>query len=172
MLRTRLKKNKNLLPKLRKQLEKLRNKKVEYGYFQSQGEHYSGLTYPELMNILEFGSISSDRIPPRMVFTYTYKANPVSKNKEVQSHLSEYIMSITTRAKDPNPMLRNIASDYIQKTLSLFGHPSQVNVSNKDSTIRQKQGNNTPLVWTGDLAEKMAYRLDGKVVVMGDKLWS
>lgn len=139
--------------KLLSKLKKIHQESVSVGYFQEQGEHYSGMTYPELMAVLEFGT-KDGRIPPRLMkHKVAYFFNPPASNKVIKNSLSDYfkVRSNTSITQT----FTKIAEEYRHSMWQLFGN---IRPSNADVTIRLK-GFNSPYIDTGDLNRNLSYKL-------------
>jgi hypothetical protein len=131
---------------------------VFFGYYATQGKHYSGLSYPELMAIHEFGAPTAGfggvGIPPRPVLSITMKLVKANGTKQIYTPLSKYFGRLGGTPKSEF-YLNKIGLNLASTAQNLFGsHPPLI--SNSLSTSQSK-GFNKPLIWTGDLKANIAY---------------
>lgn len=146
----KIKSNTRKLDQLTKELKKIHNKNVSFGYYQEQGTHYSGYSYPDLMSYLEYGDHAHD-VPPRPVFSATSGKMRATSGREVRRYIENFVGGKMTASFT----LDMVGAEYAKWTQDMFGVPSQVNVSNSPRTVSLK-GGDTPLVDTGDLKQHLA----------------
>lgn len=166
-----LKVKKNHIPNLIQRFKELDKAKFKVGYWETQGRHPSGLTYPTLFTILSYGS-SSAGIVARPVLDLEFSTfSPLDKNLMLKNKLKLYFSNI--KSKTPRititKMLSAVAGDYVEKTRNSFGDLSKL-ASNTPFTIYLKQRagvspSNNPLVWTGDLRSNLSYSINGQPIV-------
>lgn len=163
-LKLKLKKKGNKLEKLGKNLKKLNNESVEVGHFASQGKHSTtDLTYVELMAIANLGLNG----PPRRVLT-------LLKHKERKLDDSQYntLMQAWGKSNYGNAankrLLEGFGSAMAMKEKALFGRVAPATMPANSPTTKKKvgvMGKNAPLVDTGELKSKVAYKTSlGKTV--------
>lgn len=144
-----------------KQTEKLLKKlnlksSVQVGHFQDQGQHYSEMSYPELMKLHHVGTgTGPGEIPARPILDILdfrvaqnkrkafFGVKTVFKEADYKYSVRKYLLKVGERLRK---MERAIFGD----TAALAG--------NKPKTISMKQGKNTPLIDTGDLKSKIEVR--------------
>lgn len=149
---------KNNIPNLRQRIIDIANQKVFFGYYAAQGTHYSGLSYPELMAIHEFGvhgvGFNGAGIPPRPVLSITMKIVKAGGAKQVYTPLSKYFGRLGVTSKSEF-YLSKIGLNLATTAQKLFGKSPPL-TPNSSWTTKAK-GFNKPLVWTGDLKANIAY---------------
>ncbi len=156
---------------LEKRLRALHKAETFVGYSSEQGTHKpSGLSYPHLVGILSAGF--SPHLPARPIFLVAGKKFKFQGSK-VKKTLALYLKDIKTNKSDKQ--LKNVQKafvrDFSKEVLDVFGDPSQL-ASNKPSTIAQKKVNkiDSPLVDTGELKDKLAFRLNQGAIQTVKKL--
>jgi len=138
--------------KIRKSVKDIHQENVQIGYFAGQGQHTSGLSFPALMAIHEFGT---DDIPKRPVFQITAFGAKPQKSSRVKSAIRNWSSNLAGRA-DAKLLLDTIGKYHQKELQSLFGDTSAL-ASNRPTTIRIK-GRDEPLVDSGELRDNLAYR--------------
>ena len=149
----------------RKKIEELINKKndfVEIGHFEAQGTHPTiGRSYVDLMKLHHNGGTIRSNVPnpPRPVMhILNFKAEKVLMSPQLRKEGEALLKS---GAKDPLIIVgKRLAA--VEK--SIFGDPSLL-TSNAESTIAAKHGADTPLVETGELRSKVAYRTSKSKII-------
>lgn len=140
----------NQFDKLIKQVRNLNNESVKVGHFNSQGKHDSGMTYPELMALHHTGNPEAN-LPPRMVLAILF-----NKFRKLQApEIRRAFKSWGNRKKGENSdrmLLNDIGSFLRDEEKKIFG--SNVLAPN---AVPPKNRNN-PLIETGDLKSKVAYK--------------
>jgi hypothetical protein len=154
MIKLKVKKKGNQLERLVKSLHGLNGETVQVGHFSEQGKHYSGYTYPELMALHHNPRANGFDFPPRPVLDILFAKNLNLDSQGIKRILSQY------RKMELNENANNFLLDSIGKYLreqekKIFG--SSELAPNAESTQEQK-GKNSPLIDTGDLRRKTAYR--------------
>jgi hypothetical protein len=149
-LKVSLKKQGNQLEKLSQQLLSLNNAFVEVGHFSSQGKHASGFTYPELMAIHHAGNPETD-LPARPVLDILF-----FRRRKLTAPVLRRAFKLWKGRKPGNGsdgmLLDDIGKFFREEEQKIFGSPSLV-----PNAVPPKESNN-PLVDTGDLKSKVAYR--------------
>lgn len=153
-LNIKVKKTGNMFEKLTKGISDLNNEKVQSGHFEEQGEHYSGHTYPELMALHHNPEGNGFDFPPRPVLDILFHRNENLDNPQIKTILNKY------RKLEPNEannklLLEELGKYLVKQEKEIFG--SSALAPNAQSTIDQK-GKNSPLVDTGSLRDKVAYK--------------
>lgn len=141
-----------------KKLTSISGEGVEVGHFQEQGEHYSGYTFVELMYYHHTGSDprGDQPVQPRPVLNFLRAFLNLSDPK--------YNRAIRNWFKRPpssashGKLLADIGALISEEEKAIFGNSALLTVTD----------NPTPLVDTGDLRDKVAYKTSvNKVVVEG-----
>lgn len=152
MIKAKIVKKGRTFDKIRKSVKDIHQENVQVGYFAGQGQHASGLSFPALMAIHEFGT---DDIPKRPVFQITAFGAKPQKSSRIKSAIRNWSSNLTGRA-DAKLLLDTIGKYYQKELQSLFGDTSAL-ASNSPITIRIK-GRDEPLVDSGELRDNLAYR--------------
>lgn len=131
-------------------LKKLDNQSVSVGHFESQGLHSSGKSYVNLMKEHHTGD---EITPPRPVLTIlNFRLRGYLSSSEAKSLLKRW-------AKDPKNIdlfLSSLGKKIAQQEKQIFGNNTEL-ASNAPLTQKLK-GRDSPLVDTGELRSKVAYR--------------
>ena len=135
----------------RKAMKVLDKSKAEVGFFQSQGRHHSGLTYPTLMKIHEYGGGNNPIRPVFRIATRKARISP-KRNKYVKSAFNSWVKAAPKRT-DPTKILEAIGESLKAQLKPIFG-----------SNYLTVTSNPTPLVDTGDLASKVTFRISTESV--------
>jgi hypothetical protein len=154
MIKLKVKKKGNQLEKLVKNFHDLNGENVQVGHFASQGKHYSGYTYPELMALHHNPRTNGFDFPPRPVLDILFAKNLNLNSQGIKRILSQYRkMELNQNA---NKFLLDAIGKYLRnQEKRIFG--SSDLAPNAESTAERK-GKNSPLIDTGDLRRKVAYR--------------
>ncbi len=137
------------LEKLINRIKSTRGKIVETGYFQEQGLHSEyGMFYGRLMQIHEFGMFG---LPERPVQLPTWRYM-----KSTYSDWSYEIKRFIQGKQELSDVLTKVGSKASSFAKSVFGDTSMLE-PNAPSTIEEK-GSNSPLVDTGELRDKWAFK--------------
>lgn len=152
--KSKLKKVGNKFDKLVKGIKDLNNEKVQVGHFKEQGRHSSGLTYAELMALHNNPQASGKDWPRRPVLDILVHEHRNLNDPEIRRILAKY------SSKEPTPqnnemLLEELGEFLRDEEKSIFG--SSKLASNAPST-QEIKGRNDPLVDTGDLRDRVAYR--------------
>lgn len=156
-LTTKLKKKGNQLEKLLKQVRNLNKESVQVGHFRESGKHPSGFTYPELMAIHHAGNPETN-LPARPVLDILF-----FRNRRLTANAIDMAFKAWGKRKLNASSNKKLLSDlgmYIRdEEKKIFG--SSVLAPN---AVPPKSFN-SPLVDTGELKSKVAYKtsLDKKV---------
>jgi len=131
-----------------KAFKNLDKESVEVGHFASQGKHYSGYTYPELLQfwVSELAPVKQD-VRAQFVFDHVRDGN-ILKIPEVKSALDKWAATPNRNQADNETLL-----DKIGRALRLK-YQVEFNVLQGPHMI----GTETPLYESGELAESTAYR--------------
>ncbi len=153
MIKTRVRRRGKEANRIATQLNSLNNASVSVGHYQEQGKHHSGFSYPELMAIHHNGGNPSGNapLPPRPVLDILKFRN---------QKLSDPLFKKAVKAwgmRTPSPSSNAILLDEIGKILrakekAIFGSSALA-----PNAVPPKSSN-TPLVDTGQLRSKVAYR--------------
>ena len=143
------------IEELDRRIEELEKEEAFVGVTEAQGQHYSGMTYPELGWLHANGS-EEIGIPERNVAEWgllTYKGHRKLK-KDLKAFLQNLDKRPSISAKQVNS---NWARDFQQHSLTIFGNTNYLE-SNSTFTQMLKEADgvnpaNNPLVWTGDYKE-------------------
>jgi len=111
----------------------------------------TGLTIAEVASINEFGT---DTIPSRPFIRQTFDENVTTIDSLVDRKENEVLAGKSTR-KDALMMIGQTHSNQIKKNIKTKG----VFVANAPSTIRMKNGKDTPLINTGRLRASVDYEV-------------
>ena len=156
----------NNLDKLEKRLKALAKLKTKVGYFQEQGDHYSGMTYPELVAMHSSG-VPSKNIPARPIFEIAYMSYDLKKST-IKNDLKKYLSSIG-KSSAPIKVEQigiNFVNSFSQHMIPIFGDTSKLKPNTPYTqhlkTLAGVEANN-PLVWTGDLRDNLSYKLNNKL---------
>ncbi len=157
---------KSNMDKLEKRLKALAKMKTKVGYFQEQGEHYSGMTYPELVALHSSG-VPSKNIPARPIFEIAYMSYDVNKST-IKKDLTKYLSKIgrSTSPIKVTTIGKNFVNSFSQHMLPIFGDTSKLKSNSPYTQHLKTQAGvepNNPLVWTGDLRDNLSYKLNNKL---------
>lgn len=155
MIKAKVKKVDNKLDKFTAKLRQLRNQQAQAGYFETGLKHEkSGLTYPELMELHEYGVRAESgrwKIPPRPLMAQTAHAFSKSNLKTLTKTLLKGLYGNL----DASDFLNAYAQRMKQEAMKIFGNTAILK-SNSPMTIGLK-GRDEPLVDTGSLKEQFKY---------------
>jgi hypothetical protein len=152
-LNVKVKKVGNHLQKLAQQFHKIDGESVEVGHFKSQGKHSSGYTYAELMLIHHNGGnpTGTNYLPPRPVLDLLFFNNQNLGDPKFKSVFTAW--SRRTLSKGSNAiLLQDIGAVLRDKEKAIFGSAALA-----PNAVPPKS-RNSPLVATGDLRSKVAYK--------------
>lgn len=165
-----LKRTVNNIPNLIKRFKELGKSKIEIGYWATQGLHNSGMLYPTLMAIHEFGAPSVG-IPSRPVLTDTFSIwSPLDKNMMLKKQLKLYFSNIKSKTPKMSAtlMMERVSGNYVDIVRSNFGDSGKL-VANAPLTQALKSAAGAdpskPLIWTGDLRDNLSYSINGQTIV-------
>ena len=132
-------------------MKNLQTANAQVGYFQEQGQHSSGFSYPALMYLQEvIGVPSASGKVYRRLFEITLL-------EQTKKNLYKQLSSLNT---DPSNTLEAFAKNTQKVIKRGFGN-SAILPPNAPSTVKKK-GFNAPLVETGDLRDNLAYKISTK----------
>lgn len=155
MASAKVKKVGNKTQKLAKGLADLGNQNIEVGHFREQGQHKdSGYTYAELMALHNNPTANGFDFPPRPVLDILFFRNRKLDDPKIRRIIERYSEVELTSAVIAR-MLDEIGHHLTEEGKKIFG--SAALAPNSEGTIAQK-GRNEPLVDTGSLKERTAYR--------------
>lgn len=145
------------LEKFIKKLQKTRSESVSTGYYGSQGNHSEyEMSYVELMQIHEYGQ---QGIPPRPVQMHTRHYMQDTYRQGWSLEIKKYISG----KQSLDGSLHAIGIEATGYAKGLFGKSPPL-TPNAQSTITEK-GFNEPLVDTGELRDKWAYKTTSSPVI-------
>ena len=128
---------------------------VDVGHFKESGMHYSGMTFPELMQLHHTGSFENN-IPARPVLSILFENEyKLAEKPPIKKLIMEYMESDLSDAS-LEKMLSGIGKYLSAKEKRIFG--SSLLAENAKSTQEMKGGRNSPLIDTGSLVDEVAYR--------------
>lgn len=154
MFKTNLKRKDKKLNKLVGGIRNLAKEKVQIGHFESQGMHYSGYTYPQLMALQHNPIANGFNFPPRPVLDILFFRNERLDAPEINTILKKYSQGGPTPSNN-KMLLDNLGKFLRRKEKEIFG--SSVLPPNAPMTIKKK-GRNSPLIDTRQLLNKVAYK--------------
>lgn len=149
----------DLMPELEKRVKELIHHKVEIGMFIEQGEHSeSGFDYVALFKYLSDGDPSRN-MPPRSPLQVVAALNDL-KRSGLKQDVKKYLTNLKTKPSiKVDDIMENVGMYYRGKVRDVFGDQSRL-APKAESTKAISQSPNTPLIETGELAKKVAYRVD------------
>jgi len=128
-----------------KAISKLDGEHVDIGWFQSQGKHPTAdLTFPQLAKYHATGG--GGRVTPRDVLALSSAVYPPNKDREVIQALTKWLSGGRTGGTEA--LLAVLGDVQVKRIQSLFG----------SSLLSPTSGNPDPLVETGALRNKTAYK--------------
>ncbi|AZV02122.1 hypothetical protein Arno162_82 [Pectobacterium phage Arno162] len=127
---------------------------VKVGYFDDQGKHHSGMTYPTLMYLQEVHGVrSKDGLVRRQAFGKTMQLS--SGDILNKTHLS--LLRSLRQLKNPDAALNTFGKEAQDAIKETFGNTALLK-SNAPATIKKK-GFNSPLIETSELRDRLTYRV-------------
>lgn len=149
MIQSKLQKTGNGFDEWVKKITEIDKAEVEVGHFEEQGLHRSKLTYPTLLALFHRGAVPNQ--PPRMILHALYMALNNLGSKEMAA-----IRNRWKKSGDARAALREVGEHIAKKEKRLFGVVGP---------YMPTDNSGTPLVETGDLRDRTAYRttLDPKI---------
>jgi len=152
----------DILKDITKKIKALEGHEVKVGMFSESGKHYSDYTYVELFKYLSEGDPSKN-LPPRSPLQVVAAMVPLIKSP-LQKDLQKYF----SMSKGSNISVDNILEDlgrfYREEVREVFGKVGPGIPPKADFTKIRSKSPYTPLIEQGDLAEKVAYRVDNHAV--------
>ena len=154
-MKARIVKKGNQTDKLLKELNQ--QTKVHVGHYNDQGEHYSGMTYPDLMKLHHNGTgAGRGEIPARPVLDIL--AFRVNNNIRKVFFGVSNVFKKGTYSANVIKYLTKVGSVLKGMERDVFGDTSAL-TSNRPKTVSLKQGRDQPLVDTEDLRNKIEVRI-------------
>lgn len=134
----------------------LSGSKVQVGIFSEAGTHPdSGMSYASLMYLQEVKGVrSKDGYIRRRAFEITSKLH----GKQLMNATMQKIKSAYSSGATGEQALTVFGKGLADSIKSVFGNPS-ILPGNALSTLRLKDGRNTPLVDSGELREKIKFKV-------------
>lgn len=133
--------------KLLNKIKDAENDKVDIGWFNEQGKHHSGMSYPELARV----HLNGVRVPKRDILGVAMFLHNPKTDKAIKRAIRKWLRKNNLATKDLFLMLGRVEKKNITETFgnSLLG-----------ITL-----NPTPLVDTGEWKSKTAFKLrsEGKI---------
>ena len=148
----------DIISDVKKKVQKLDNREVKVGMFSEQGKHYSGYTYVELFKYLSEGDFYNN-LPPRSPLEVVAALVPLVKSP-LQKDLARYLNDLSGKATvDVDSILNNLGKFYRDEVREVFGDSGKI--SEKSAYTKSVSNSpDTPLIETGDLSKKVAYKID------------
>jgi hypothetical protein len=152
-LKPSLKRVGNKFQKLVQQIQKLDKESVEIGHFKESGVHSSGFTYAELMAIHHNGGnpTGSVPLPPRPVLTILHARNLKLTDPAFKHAFNSWVQRKPSDTSD-NLLLEEIGRILRDKEKKIFGS------SDLTPNAVPPKTSNRPLIETGELRSKVAYK--------------
>jgi hypothetical protein len=151
-LKVKLVKKGSQFKKLIQQIHRLNNESVEIGHFKSQGEHESGFTYPELMALHHRGNPETP-LPPRPVLAILFFRFRKLKTKAPAIDRAFKAWGKRKSGDSSDKILLNDIGEFFrEEEKKIFGSSTLA-----PNAVPPKAFNN-PLIDTGDLKSKVAYK--------------
>jgi len=153
----------NFVPEIEKRINALEGHQVDVGMFASQGQHEgSGFTYVGLFKYMADGDPKRN-MPPRSPLHVVANMNKTLRKSGLKGDIQKYLTNIrsTKGSITKTELLNNLGEHYREEVRNVFGDESKLAPKNAKTTKPRSVSPNTPLVETGELAKKVAYRVDG-----------
>ena len=150
----------DMFKEIEKRLTDMKGHSVKIGMFAEQGTHKeSGMSYVKLFKYLSDGD-PSIRMPPRSPL-HTVAGLVPFKSSPLKKDLARYLSNLKGKAPiTVSDMLQNTGAFYRNEVRSVFGSP--LLAAKAISTKIKSKSPNTPLIETGDLASKVAFKVDNQ----------
>lgn len=140
------------LRELEKRIDQLEREEAFVGVSEAQGQHYSGMTYPEL-GILHANGSTELNIPSRDIAEWsllTYKGH-----RKLKADMKQFLQNLDKKPTiTAKRVAGNWAKDFHDHSLTIFGNTSYLESNSQyTQTLKSADGvnpPNNPLVWTGD----------------------
>lgn len=153
-IKFKVKKTGNYFDKLVKGIKDLNGESVQIGHFGPEKHSDTDLTYAELMAIHHNPTANGLSWPPRPVLDILFAKNLNLDSPAIKKIIKKYNKMDPSDAT--NRMLLDELGEYFrEEEKKIFG--SSELAPNAPATIAQK-GSNNPLIETGELREKTAYK--------------
>ncbi len=140
----------NTLEKLAQGLLKFNGEGGKVGHFSSQGIHHSGHTYPQLMSKHNTGN-PEIKLPTRPVLDILFARHRRLNKPPIKSAIRAWFKRKLSEGSD-NKLLNDIGAYLREEEKRIFGSASLA-----PNAVPPKAFNN-PLIDTGDLRAKVAYK--------------
>lgn len=158
------------LDNLEKRIRELQEAEIEVGYFQEQGNHYSGISYPDLIALHANGSEEMN-MPSRDVMGTSFDIfnADYANEKKLKSNIEKYLSNIKSKSApiSVNKLGESWSDSFMDSANAVFGNPLFL-APNSEFTKRLKDlagvDPDKPLVWTGDLQDNLTYRFNGQLI--------
>jgi hypothetical protein len=144
----------NQFQEVMKNITVVHGENVEVGHFAESGTHYSGYSYPQLMEIHHFGSLGHVSRPVLNVLFHKYFNMDSPK---VRAAINDWGNEPPTPSS-LNRMLNMLGEVLMEAEKDIFGNPAE---------IGPVTSNPTPLVLTHDLVDNTSYRTSIDKVIKG-----
>lgn len=153
-MRLKIKKKGKDMEKLLRQLHSFTQQTIQAGHFKEQGEHHSGMSYPELMALHHAAQANGMNFPDRPVLDILFHSRDVFNKPEAANILRRYKDSKVSAGSD-KAFLEDLGQYLVSKEKEVFG----------SGELAPTKAGNPPLVDTGDLRDRTAYKtsIDGQV---------
>lgn len=151
----------DLLPELKRRIRSLEGREVDIGMFAEQGKHEdSGFKYVDLFRHLSEGNPAKN-LPPRSPLLVASVLNPPNTSP-LRRNLKKLLTNLSGKSPmTPDKVLENTGEFYRKKVRDVFGDESKLAPKAK-RTKERSESPNTPLINTGDLASKVAFKVDNQ----------
>jgi len=149
------------LENLLKQLKDLEKESVEIGHFQEQGQHTgSKMSYPGIMRLHHTGATIKTTgvvIPPRPILSIL-EFRLQGSGPQLKQAVKDWAKKSLSRESSLN-LLEDIGKSVVVMEKDIFGDPSLLTPNSENTRKRVGvDGPDAPLVDTGSLRDKVAYR--------------
>lgn len=141
------------LTELKKTLKSLDGQSVKVGHFAESGEHYSGLSYPDLMAVHHFGRVVT---PRKIVSLFNIRMKKILTNNNFTVAMKAWAKSNLTK-EDSNKLLEAFGSELVNQEKALFGKPDMFMPPTNSKKAVGVSGPTAPLVDRGDLRAATSY---------------
>jgi len=153
----------NFVPEIERRINALEGHQVDVGMFDSQGQHEgSGFTYVGLFKYMADGDPKRN-MPPRSPLHVVAAMNPTLRKSGLKKDIQKYLSNVKTSkgAVTKEQVFNNLGEHYREEVRNVFGEESKLAPKNDKTTKPRSVSPNTPLIESGELAKKVAYRVDG-----------
>lgn len=148
----RVKKTGRKSDKLLRNLQSLNNSSVEIGHFTEQGLHSSGLTYPHLLAVWDFGVVEGQEgVQRRPLLNFSFEqvqSGELTNSPEFKQAMNEWARNALNTNADEE-LLDDVGKLARDKYKEVFG---------KIGRFMPPDSTGTPMFETGELKSATAYR--------------